>query len=180
MYLNSERGLTLVEILASMVIFTMVIGTIYLLLEHGIQIWHQTSEETDLRNQAYTAIAYVQKELNRTATPPEGEEAVVITPAASTSRLEIRTKWDTASTPPVVAESVIFEFRPDPNNAAITRLYRGTLTNQPGVPIGLADINFMGSYFARSGNHIRIKLQLRGPRGLEYRLDTSIPIFPGQ
>ncbi|MFC4767985.1 PulJ/GspJ family protein [Effusibacillus consociatus] len=173
--MKSDRGLTLVEVMAALLIFTIVIGSIYLLLEHGTRVWHETSEETNLRNQANTAMAYIQKSLTQAQTPPNGENAVRV----SSSRLEIRTAWESV-TPPVVSDQIVFEFRPDSTNHSVTRLYRGTLKNPSGTAVSLEDTNFAGSAFALSGNRILIHLELKGPRGHVYRLDASARYLLGQ
>lgn len=171
--MKTDRGFTLIEILAALLIFTIVIGGIYLLLEHGFRVWYQTSEETNLRNQANLLMAYIQKDLGQTALPPNGEQAVVV--SGDKLELEIRTGWQT--TPP---EKVMYKLQADSENGNRIRLYRQASASGSEIPVSRADIDLSGSSFELIGNLIRIHLQLQGPRNDVYALDASTRYLLGR
>lgn len=50
--LKSEQGLTLIELIASLTVFSLVIGTIYSITMFGFRSYHQISIENSLRDEA--------------------------------------------------------------------------------------------------------------------------------
>lgn len=168
--MKSDRGMSLVEVLAVLLLLTIVISPLYLLWENEIRSWYLISEETDLRNRANTAMASIQKDLLSAQIGANGESAIVLydqNNVVVTSNFNNPYPKIGIWTNQSHTSGVTYQFRSD-------GLYRGVPGQAgTGTLVGLGGVDFSGSSFSLSENLVVVHLQVRGPHGSVYSSDFS-------
>lgn len=143
--MRHQRGMTLVEVSAAILISTVILGMLFLLVERSLKDWYAITEETELRNEANAAMRSIQDDLNQAVSLD------VITP----KQIKISVKDKDG-----LVQVHNYEFRQD-----------GFYCNNNRVSIRSDDFS-QSSFTKIDDAHIKVHIQITGIRGQTFSADT--------
>lgn len=175
--MKTNRGFTLVEVLAVTVLMTILLGALYAMVNQGLQHWYKTMEQTELRNGANLVLSAVQSDLLKAKRSSDGQDAVYVSP--DKKELRIVTKWEPVQSgqPATPKNLIIYTIQKDPATQ-LTKVYRHAglppTGGQVGMQLGINDLDFGGSEFELQGNgRVLVSLSVKGLLKNEFHTATS-------